>query len=176
MENGDHILHEVNFANAEFTSKANHGLKRDFEAQTTLFPAYDTAVLADALAHDHLAGREFDTLEDCVLEIEELKDELATIEHGQTSVQARERWDTPEVKKPGGRKGRLRKDRYTALIIANMLARAIENRLKGHDHVSIGGYAGQGKNFGKPKQLYTGPESLVSKIPPNYKGVSIRHR
>lgn len=174
IENGEHILHEINFAKAEFTSQANHGLRKDFESKTTLFPAYDTAVLADALAHDHLLGREFDTLEDCVLEIEELKDELATIEHSQTSVQAREHWDTPEVKKPGGRKGRLRKDRYSALIIANMLARAIEHRLKGHDHVSVGGYVGQQKKS-KPGQLYTGPENLVSQMERNYRGLQYNH-
>ncbi len=171
IENGLHILHEVNFAKAEFTSQANHGLRKDFEAQMTLFPAYDTAVLADALAHDHLLGREFDTLEDCVLEIEELKDELATIEHSQTSVQAREHWDTPEIKKAGGRKGRQRKDRYSALIIANMLARAIENRLKGHDVVSVGGYVGQNRKL-KPGQLYTGPENIVSQMERNYRGLS----
>lgn len=174
-ENGAHILHVINFANSEFTSEANHGLKKDFESKKTLFPAFDTSILADALAHDQILGREFDTLEDCVLEIEELKDELATIEHSQTDVKARERWDTPSVKKPGGKVGRLRKDRYTALIIANMLARAIENRLQGHDFISVGGYAGQKKTH-KKGQLYTGPESLTSKIPRNYKGINYRNR
>jgi len=173
LESGQHYLHPVNFAKAEFTSEANHGLKKDFENKTTLFPAYDTSVLADAIAHDQLLGREFDTLEDCVMEIEELKDELATIEMGQTTAQARERWDTPEVKKPGGKKGRLRKDRYSALIISNMLARAIENRLKGHVPTLAGGYAGQ-QNKRKPGALYTGPDSILSKMSMNFRGVTRR--
>lgn len=173
-ESGDHILHIINFAKPEFTSQANHGLRRDFEAKVTLFPTYDTSVLADAIAHDSLQGREYDTLEDCVLEIEELKDELATIEHSQTSVQAREHWDTPEIKKAGGRRGRLRKDRYSALVIANMLARAIENRLKGHDHISVGGFAGQTKKQ-KSGQMYVGPEHITSQMQLNYRGVSLRN-
>jgi hypothetical protein len=177
IESGDHILHEINFAKAEFTSSANHGLKKDFEDKRVLFPAYDTAILADALAQDKVLGREYDNLEDCFMEIEELKDELSTIELTQTTAQAREHWDTPEEKKPGGRKGRMRKDRYTALIIANMLARAIENRLQGQEHNFIGGFAGQDnkKNVNKNK-LYTGPEHLVSQIPSNYKGISFRRR
>jgi len=172
-ESGDHFLHIINFAKPDFTSQANHGLKSDFESKITLFPAYDTSVLADAIAHDSLIGREVDTLEDCVVEIEELKDELATIEHSQTTVQAREHWDTPEVKKPGGKKGRQRKDRYTALVIANMLARAVEHRLKGHDFNSVGGYAGQQKK--RPAgQLYTGPEHITKNLQLNYRGISRR--
>jgi hypothetical protein len=69
----------------------------------------------------------------------------------------------------------MRKDRYTSLTIANMIARAIENRLKGHDHVYVGGYAGQEKKR-KPGQLYTGPENLISQIPSNYKGISYKDR
>lgn len=173
IENGDHIIHEINFADSEFTSQSNHGLRSDLESKSILFPAYDMAILAESAITDGLANREHDTLEDCVLEIEEMKDELATIEHSQTAVQSRERWDTPAIKKPGGKIGRQRKDRYTALIIANMLARSVQHRLKGHDHISIGGYVGQDKKKVKG-QLYTGPESLTSQIPPNYRGLSFR--
>ena len=35
----------------------------------------------------------------------------------------RERWDTPEVKTGAGGKSRLRKDRYSSLLMANMSAR-----------------------------------------------------
>lgn len=174
-EDGDHYIHIINFAKADFTSAANHGLKDDFERKVTLFPSYDTSVVADAIAQDQALNREFDTLEDCVMEIEQLKDELATIEHTQTSMQNREHWDTPEIKKPGGKKGRLRKDRYSALLIANMLARAVENRLKGHEYTFEGGYVGAEKPRSRG-QLYTGPESLILQVPPNYRGVSrIRH-
>ena len=170
IENGDHYLHLVNFALADFTSQANHGLKKDFESKVTLFPAFDSAVLAEAIAEDQHMKREYDTLEDCVMEIEELKDELAVIEMSQTSVTGRERWDTPEIKKAGGKKGRMRKDRYSALVIANMVARAIENRLTGTPHKFVGGYAQSGKAriYGR---LYDGPEELVAKMQANYRGV-----
>ena len=45
-----------------------------------------------------------------------------------TGPNARDRWDTPEVKLPGGKKGRLRKDRYSSLVIANMLARQLNRQ------------------------------------------------
>lgn len=171
IESGDHYLHLVNFAKSEFTSQANHGLKSDFESRFTLFPAFDSSILADAIIEDQHLKREYDTLEDCVMEIEELKDELATIEMTQTNVTGRERWDTPEIKKAGGKKGRQRKDRYSALVIANMVARAITNRLQGNPHQFVGGFA----QAGKPRtygQLYTGPEHLTSQLQLNYRGVT----
>jgi hypothetical protein len=43
----------------------------------------------------------------------------------QTAMNNRERWDTPETKEPGtNKKGRLRKDRYSSLLIGNMIARS----------------------------------------------------
>ena len=56
----------------------------------------------------------YDTLEDTAMEIEELKDELSTIVMTITTA-GRERWNTPEVKLGSGKKGRMRKDRYSAL-------------------------------------------------------------
>jgi hypothetical protein len=47
----------------------------------------------------------YDTLEDCVLEIEDLKDELATIVHTQTGTSMRDRWDTPRRSRPAARRG-----------------------------------------------------------------------
>lgn len=173
-EAGQHILHIINFAKADFTSEANHGLKKDFESKVTLFPSFDTALLADAIFQDQLTNRKFDTLEECMSEIEELKDELATIDHTQTSVSGREQWNTPQVKKPGGKIGRLRKDRYSALVIANMLARAIENRLKGVEYQFAGGFSGQEK----PRAIgtmYRGPQNIVSQLPTaSYRGISRR--
>lgn len=173
-EAGAHILHIINFAKADFTSEANHGLKKDFESKVTLFPSFDTALLADAIFQDQLTNRKFDTLEECMSEIEELKDELATIDHTQTSVSGREQWNTPQIKKPGGKIGRLRKDRYSALVIANMLARAIENRLKGVEYQFAGGFSGQEK----PRSggiMYRGPQNIVSQLPTaSYRGISRR--
>jgi hypothetical protein len=63
-----------------------------------------------------------DTLEDCVMEIEELKNELSLIVISQTG-NGRERWDTPDTR--SGKKNKLRKDRYSALIMANWSARGL---------------------------------------------------
>ncbi len=131
---GDHILELVSFADANWTGPANHGLKKDFEDKFLLFPFYDPAEIELALELDKESGRLMvdpvtgdqlkltDTLEDCVENIEDLKDELAIIVHSETGA-GREKWDVPEKKSEGSAKGRLRKDRYSALLIANAAAR-----------------------------------------------------
>ncbi len=63
-----------------------------------------------------------------MLEIEELKNELVLIEHSRTP-NGRDKWDTPQVKGIGAKKGRLRKDRYSALLMANMVGRTLIERL-----------------------------------------------
>jgi len=163
-EPGLHILHLVQFADAKFTSEANHGMRKDFESKVTLFPYFDPATISEAISLDKIHNRDYDTLEDCVMEIEELKDELATIIHTQ-SMGGRDKWDTPEVKLPGNKKGRLRKDRYSALLIANMLCRVMDNRLPGIQHQFVGGFVGQRKAVGAAGgQMYVGPDHIVSKM------------
>jgi len=100
----------------------------------------------------------YDSLSECILEIEELKNELTTIVMTQTSTgpNARDRWDTPEVKMPNGKKGRLRKDRYSSLLIANMVARQMARTLKGVEYDFVGGRAREMVNHNG--QMYKGPE------------------
>jgi len=88
------------------------------------------------------------------MEIEELKDELSMIIMSQT-VSGRDKWDTPEVKLPGGRKDRLRKDRYSSLIMANMSARKIHRTPKPRDYSPVGGWAG--KVVGSGGESFIGP-------------------
>jgi hypothetical protein len=133
-KSGLHILELVQFAKADWTAQANHGLRKDFEDRTLLFPRFDSVSLGLAMSEDgkDILGTDlntalYDNLSECILEIEELKNELTTIVMTQTSTgpNARDRWDTPEVKLPNGKKGRLRKDRYSSLVIANMIARQL---------------------------------------------------
>jgi len=174
VEAGNHLLHMVQFAQADFTRDANHGMKKDFESKITLFPYFDPATISEAISVDKIHGRDHDTLEDCVVEIEELKDELATIIHDQTTG-GRDRWDTPEVKLPGNRKGRLRKDRYSALLMANMVARVMDNKLEGVQHTFVGGYAGERRGpRGVGNAMYVGPDHLVSKINTGAYGKAVR--
>lgn len=153
---GHHLIELIQFASAEWVSGANHGLRKDLEDKVLLFPYFDTLSLGFAIDEDKNHSRLYDTLEDCVVEIEELKDELATIVHTQTGTSGRDRWDTPEVKMPGGRKGRLRKDRYSALLMANMVARTLQRTVAQPEFQSIGGFANRLSKAKNKDQMYVG--------------------
>ena len=154
---GLHILRMCQFAKYDWLAEANHGLRKDFEDKIVLFPYFDTVSLGLALEIDKSLGRKYDTLEDCVMEIEDLKDELSIIEMTQTNT-GRERWDTPEVKTGAGRKKRLRKDRYSSLIMANMSARYISTEKVAPEYGAIGGFAnGQPSFGGLGDKMYHGP-------------------
>jgi hypothetical protein len=164
---GLHILELIQFAKAEWTSQANHGLRKDLEDKALLFPAFDNLTLGLAIEREGKSILEadlnplYDSVSECILEIEELKNELTTIVMSQTSQgpNARDRWDTPETKLGHGKKGRLRKDRYSSLIIANMLARQLNKALKPVDYDIIGANAKDStKNNGS---MYRGPEWFV---------------
>ena len=163
-QQGLHILHLIQFAKADWTAQANHGLRKDLEDKVLLFPKFDNLTLGlalDAEGKDILnteLNPIYDSLSECILEIEELKNELTTIVMTQTSTgpNARDRWDTPEVKLPNGRKGRLRKDRYSSLLIANMLARQLSRGLKPIEYEIVGGDSSKmTKHAGA---MYKGPE------------------
>tara|TARA_R100000008_G_scaffold34400_1_gene19451 strand:+ start:5970 stop:7946 length:1977 start_codon:yes stop_codon:yes gene_type:complete len=160
---GLHILRMCQFARADWLAEANHGLRKDLEDKIVLFPYFDSASLGIALETDKSSGKKYDTLEDCVMEIEELKDELSMIVMTQTST-GRERWDTPEVKTGAGRKSRLRKDRYSALIMANMSARHILVVKEMPEYGAFGGFAGEtGSRFSSEK-LFQGPSWFTEKM------------
>lgn len=165
---GLHILQLVQFAKADWTAQANHGLRKDLEDKILLFPRFDSLTLGLALDKEgkDIMGSDlnpiYDNLSECIIEIEELKNELTTIVMTQTSSGSggRDRWDTPEVKLPNGKRGRLRKDRYSALVIANMLARQINRSLQPVEYDIIGADA---KSVGKQAgSMYKGPEWFTS--------------
>ena len=167
---GLHILELVQFAKAEWTSQANHGLRKDLEDKVLLFPRFDNITLGLALdkeGKDILTGDLdpiYDSLSECILEIEELKDELTTIVMTQTSTgpNARDRWDTPEVKLPNGKKGRLRKDRYSSLLIANMLVRQMHRTLAPITYDVVGG--NRREMTDNKGVMYKGPEWFTSAV------------
>lgn len=168
---GDHILEFINFASAEWTSKANHGLRKDIEDKVLLFPRFDTLTLSLMTEKDKMqfnslketygdsaALKLYDTLEDCIMDIEELKTELTTVVVSVTA-NGRERFDTPEIKLDTGKKGRMRKDRYSALVIANMLARSLQRSIPAPTYVNIGRIIGASYDRdAKDKRMYVGPE------------------
>ena len=149
FEAGNHILELCNFAKYDWLSEANHGLRKDFEDKMLIFPRFDPITIGLSLEEDKAANRKYDTLEDCVMEIEELKNELSMIEITQTSS-GRERWDTPEIKVGVGKKERIRKDRYSSLLMANMAARQ-ERRSRFQDSYEIGGGFAEIMDSKKPR-------------------------
>ena len=160
---GLHILKLCQFAKADWLAEANHGLRKDFEDKIVLFPFFDAASIGLSIESDKASGRKYDTLEDCVMEIEELKDELSMIVMTQTST-GRERWDTPEVKLGAGKKSRLRKDRYSALIMANMSARNFSAEQK-QEELEIGGFADMNSSrFDNNSKMFNGPAWFTDKI------------
>lgn len=167
---GLHILYLIHFANAQWIYDANHGLKQDFETQELLFPVKDSLAFGTARAEDMALNRILvsdddpdyedycDTLEDCMLEIEELKNELTLIEHTKTPS-GRDKWDTPTVKGIGAKKGKLKKDRYSALLIANGIGRTLITRLAQEDYV----YGDLARNIShKSKDKHAGDEYGVA--------------
>jgi hypothetical protein len=161
--NGLHILRICQFARADWLAEANHGMRKDFEDKVLLFPFFDSASIGLSIEEDKIANRLYDTLEDCVMEIEELKDELSMIVMTQTT-NGRERWDTPEVKLAAGKKSRLRKDRYSALLMANMSARSYVIYKQNIEYGAIGGFAMTDKasKFNNEKLFY-GPNWFTEK-------------
>jgi hypothetical protein len=180
-QQGYHILELVQFARADWTAQANHGLRKDLEDKVLLFPRFDNLTLGLTLADE---GQDilstdltpmYDTLSECIMEIEELKNELTTIimTHTSGGANARDRWDTPEIKTANGRKGRLRKDRYSALVIANMLARQMLRSFATPEYNIIGGNV---RNL-DPKQkgqFYKGPEWFTSGANDDFYGAVYR--
>lgn len=139
-ERGLHILEMCQFAKYEWLSEANHGMRKDFEDKVLIFPIFDSISLSISNAEDGLKGRIYDTLENCVMEIEQLKDELAMIQMSQTP-NGRDRWDTPEVIVAAGKKSKMRKDRYSALLMANMAARVLSKIPEQREYEFYGGFA-----------------------------------
>ena len=171
---GLHILEMCQFVRKEWTSQANVGLKFDMEKKLLLFPQFDSISLATSyeddvsllkargIDYDIKHANLYDTKEDCVIEIEKLKEELTTVVYTKTSG-GTERWDTPEIKMADGKKGRLKKDRYSALVMANMGARQEANKLAAPPIHSAGWGA-----VGKPSKHKDQPKSLYQSKPPWY--------
>ena len=158
-QRGLHILEMCQFAKYDWLAEANHGLRKDLEDKVLLFPRFDSITIGISNVEDGMKGRMYDTLEECVMDIEELKDELSMIQMTQTA-NGRDRWDTPEVVVAAGKKSKMRKDRYSSLIMANMAARVLDRMPTQEQYEFFGGFAStmpKDSNQKKTENLYTGP-------------------
>lgn len=160
-EHGLHIIEKINIRDSQWNAEANHGMKKDFESKLLLFPYVDPVVLANAGGYDTLNDLQYDTLEDCMMEIESLKDELASIIHSETATGI-EHWDTAEVKIAGDKKGKLRKDRYSALVMANGIARSLSGD-KRFGKPEVGGWAAYQKIESRG-EAFSGPSWFTDRM------------
>jgi hypothetical protein len=165
-ERGLHILEMCQFAKYDWLAEANHGLRKDFEDKVLIFPFFDSISLGLSNSEDMLKNRMFDTLEECVMDIEELKDELSMITMSQTPS-GRDKWDTPEVIVGVGKKSKMRKDRYSALLMSNMSARILQRTPSPQEYGFYGGFAFAGDEYQEKKkkgELYSGPNWFTDNI------------
>jgi hypothetical protein len=162
-QQGLHILEMCQFAKYDWYSDANHGLRKDLEDKILLFPRFDPITIGLSIEEDKANNRLYDTLEDCVMEIEELKNELSLIEVSE-SINGRMRWDTPEVKIGVGKKQRMRKDRYSALLMANMASRSINLEEKQSVYHGYGGFAAKDNSKKFEGATFTGPNWFTSNM------------
>lgn len=139
---GIHIVQLIQFASTNWISEANHGLKKDMMERKILFPYVDGATMAIASEQVGTLETPYDNMVDMFEEIEEMKDELSTVQVSHTAT-GREHFSVPaEVVE--GKKVNGKKDRYSALIMANYGCRKAQEE-KFVPEASIGGFAGYGK-------------------------------
>jgi len=161
---GLHILKIINPNNA-WNAEANFLLKKDMEDKTIRFPISDAISYALAEYYDESIGEGkelYDTLDDCVYEIDELKKELTSIVVTETAG-SKEKFDTPSIKAGINKKGKLKKDRYSALLMANYVARNIlpaEKRLDNPDLINLFGFTPAQKST----QLFRGNSKVADQL------------
>lgn len=163
VQEGLHIIDIIDFSRYDWIAAANQNLRLDFEQKKLLFPYFNAVQLALAAEQDSPNStlnengqflQLFDTFEGCLLNIEELKDELASIIVTRTAT-GRERWDVPETKGEGKTKGHQKKDRYSALLIANGIARDLYTEGLSSSYRPDSMYSGEHQPV---KNAYTGPD------------------
>lgn len=145
---GPHLIHMMEFANAKWLGDAYFSTKKDFEDKHLVFPSFDGATLglAECVSSDYTKGGLEDTMENIIEEIEELKNELTAILHSKTPS-GRDTFDVPDFKTVEGKKAKVKKDRATALIMANSLARDIMRNGLAEAYESNGGISGENSNI-----------------------------
>lgn len=162
-EAGLKIIDMINFGKADWVVEANHGLRKALESRTVLFPHIDALSLTLAEMEDEAAHREIDTMEDVIYEIEQTKEELSCIIHT-TTLNGRDKWETPPQILQGGKVGHMRKDRYSALLIAYSIAMRMLRPGKPQYVGSPGGFISdyRDKTVNETTKLYTGADWYVN--------------
>lgn len=166
-EPGLHMIDMINFSKAEWVVDSNHSLRKAIENRVILFPHFDGLSFTVAEMEDDSTGREFDTLEDVVYEIEQSKEELSCIVHT-TTLTGRDKFETPDVILQGGKKAKMRKDRYSALLIAYSIAKRMLLPQKTKYQGAAGGFIGEYAEKDVSGKLYTGADWFCSQSNKSY--------
>jgi len=117
LDDGPHIISLVK-PTSDWNAEANRSMHKSFETVRLLFPAFNPIKMQAALIVEKHSNIIVDTYEDCVNEIEELKNEICNIQITQTKS-GKERFETIEAKSQAGpNRSILHKDRYSALLLA----------------------------------------------------------
>lgn len=172
---GLHLIQPIQFANYEFMVQSNWGLRTDLETRKLLLPQFDALTAELSIAQDNRSkdnlkvDKIYDSLEDCALEIEAMKDELSMIIHESYGMgqSIRQRWKTPNIILPGesGKLSKAKKDRYTALLIGNYVARTLTPEELGSETKDSYYLAGDILNSrGGANQYYNAPHWFTSKF------------
>jgi hypothetical protein len=142
-QEGSHMIHMLNFASNEWLGNAYFNTKKDMEEQLLLFPSFDGATmgLTDCVEDSKfIEGGLDESMENLVDEIEELKNELTCIIHTKTPT-GKDQFTVPDIKTAEGKKAKVKKDRASALIMANSVARSIMRDFIDSNYESNGGFA-----------------------------------
>lgn len=156
-QEGQHIIHMINFASAEWLGNAYFNTKKDMEEQLLLFPSFDGATmgLTDCVDDSKfIEGGLDDSMEALIDEIEELKNELTCIIHTKTPS-GRDQFTVPDIKTAEGKKAKVKKDRASALIMANAVGRSIMRDFIDSTYEVNGGFASPLKEL--KGAMYTNP-------------------
>jgi len=170
---GRHILSLVQQDNT-FNADANVALHKSLETKRLLFPAFDVVKIESSILAEKAMNVIFDTFEECVNNIEELKNELCTIQMSATST-GKEKFDTPNVVSAGAvegrqRKGRLKKDRFIALMLSHKFL--YDTDTKPNELIDYEDVAGNFKQVkSNPEEgMYRGPGAASMRNASDWKG------
>jgi hypothetical protein len=123
---GLHMLQMINFQNSDWRKESHYGLKKDLEDKRLLFPEFDTVAVAQSERSDY--EKRYESLDECYLEIENAKQEMVCIKRSETG-NGQERWDVPKISiiSHDNQKQKLKKDRFTSILLANYGVRVLHN-------------------------------------------------
>lgn len=151
-QSGQHIVLLYQARDIEMNTQAHYGLKKDIVDKYLLFPGFDYVEAASEFELRSMLAEsdprlQIEITEDIYEEIQEMKNELCNIVVTNTGANGFEKFDTPDKKADAQvqRKGAMKKDRFSALLMANYGARQLIRDLTVdlNQKMNTGGFSSQ---------------------------------